>query len=82
MPHPTCEFFLFAHHKCIACVCVCSNHYYVVKFLLDEGCDVNARDLKGNTPLHVATGLGFSRLVALFLSQPNCQINPRVYNMI
>ena len=65
-----------------ACVSLYSNHYHVAKLLLDEGSDVNAKGFSGGTPLHVASALGFSRILDLFLKQPNCKINEQVRNNI
>ena len=54
----------------------------MAKLLLDEGSDVNAKGFSGGTPLHVASALGFSRILDLFLKQPNCKINEQVRNNI
>jgi ankyrin repeat protein len=51
------------------------NHYHVAKLLVDAGSDVNAKGCAGNTPVHVAAAQGFSRVLKLFLEQPNCQTN-------
>ena len=52
-----------------------SNFYHVAKLLLDKGSDVNGTDYHGLAPIHVATHLGFSRLVCLFLSHPECKVD-------
>ena len=61
------------------CVCyrntTCSNHYHIVKLLLDEGSDVNAADREGHAPIHIATVWGYYRILSLILSHPNCQID-------
>jgi ankyrin repeat protein len=56
-----------------------SNRYQVAKLLLDEGSDVNARSCTDNTPVHVATVWGHSRLLALYLSHPKCLVDPQVH---
>ena len=56
-----------------------SNHYHVAKLLLDEGSDVNARGNAGNTSMHVAAAMGFSRLLQLFLEHPKCDVNAQVH---
>ena len=60
---------------------LCSNHYQAAKVLLDAGSDVNAKGSIGITPVHVAAGLGFARVLELFLEQPNCNINAEVQCM-
>ena len=55
-----------------------SNHYHVAKLLLDAGSDVNAKGSLGRTPVHVAAALGFSRILGLFIEQPNCKIDSQV----
>ena len=54
----------------------------MAKLLLDEGSDVNARGHLGNTPLHVAAAMGFSRLLGLLLNHPKCDINAQVASHI
>ena len=51
----------------------------MAKLLLEEGSDVNARSSAQNTPVHVATVWGHSRLLALYLSHPKCLVDPQVY---
>ena len=55
-----------------------SNHYETAKLLLEKGSDVNEKILEGATPIHIAAISGYSRLLRLFLQQPNCQINATV----
>ena len=33
---------------------ICAGHFDIVKFLVEFGCDVNAQDSDGWTPLHCA----------------------------
>jgi Ankyrin repeats (3 copies) len=40
-----------------------------VKYLLDQGADLEAVDANGNTPLHLATGNGHIDIVELLLSR-------------
>ena len=51
----------------------------MAKLLLEEGSDVNARSSVQNTPVHVATAWGHSRLLALYLSHPKRLVDPQVY---
>lgn len=56
----------------------CSNHYHAAKLLLDAGSDVNAKGNIGISPVHITAALGFSRLLGLFLEQPNCKVDEQV----
>ena len=55
-----------------------SNHYHVVRILLKEGSNINERNEHGATPVHMAAVSGYSRVLGLFLQQPNCDINAQV----
>lgn len=52
------------------------GHKDVVRFLLDNDANVNARDNKGRTPLHDAASGGFLHVVELLLAN-NADINAR-----
>lgn len=45
------------------------GHMGVVRFLVDEGADVNARDADGETALYMAAGWGHEEVVAYLLSR-------------
>ena len=46
--------------------------------LLENGSSVNEKNVNGVTPVHIVTIAGYSRLLGLFLQQPNCQVNAKV----
>ena len=57
-----------------------SNHYHIVKLLLeDESSDVNGLDSDGHAPVHIAAIWGFSRVLSLILSHPDCKIDMQVW---
>jgi ankyrin repeat protein len=43
----------------------------VVQSLVDGGADIEARDCKGDTPLHIACREGFDEIVHIFLTSTN-----------
>ncbi len=51
----------------------------VMTFLLDEGCDINARDSYGNTPLMRAVNADRIPMISFLLKQPNVQIFMKNY---
>ncbi|MBQ9090628.1 MAG: ankyrin repeat domain-containing protein [Alphaproteobacteria bacterium] len=51
----------------------------VMSFLLEEGCDINARDSYGNTPLMCAVGMDRIEMISFLLKQPNIQIFMKNY---
>lgn len=51
----------------------------IMTFLLDEGCDVNARDSYGNTPLMCAVNANKTEMISYLIKQPNVQISIKNY---
>ncbi len=51
----------------------------IMTFLLEEGCDVNARDSYGNTPLMCAVASDRIEMISFLLRQPNIQIFMKNY---
>ena len=41
----------------------------IVRYLLDKGADINARNVAGETPLHYAAGWGFLDVIALLIEK-------------
>ncbi len=51
----------------------------IMEFLLEEGCDINARDSYGNTPLMCAVNADRINMISFLLKQPNIQIFMKNY---
>ncbi len=51
----------------------------IMSFLLEDGCDINARDSYGNTPLMCAVNADRIDMVAYLVKQPNIQISMKNY---
>ncbi len=51
----------------------------IMEFLLTEGCDINARDSYGNTPLMCAVNADRINMISFLLKQPNVQIFMKNY---
>ncbi len=51
----------------------------IMEFLLQEGCDINARDSYGNTPLMCAVNADRLNMISFLLKQPNVQIFMKNY---
>ncbi len=45
-----------------------NNNIEIVKLLLDNGADVNAKDVEENTPLHIASEKGYTKVVNQLLT--------------
>ena len=45
-----------------------NGHVPIAAFLLRKGCDPNAKDSSGNSPLHYAAGYGWWFMLRLLLS--------------
>ncbi|CAF3799543.1 unnamed protein product [Rotaria socialis] len=48
----------------------------LAKYLIRHGADVNAKDIRQNSPLHLATEKGNIELVLTLIKSPNVDINP------
>ena len=51
----------------------------IMTFLLEEGCDINARDSYGNTPLMCAVNADRIDMIAYLLKQTNIQVSMTNY---
>lgn len=51
----------------------------IMSFLLTEGCDINARDSYGNTPLMCAVNADRLPMISFLLKQPNVQVFMKNY---
>lgn len=49
----------------------------VVQTLIEHGADVNAKDVEGKTPVHVAIQNQHSQIISLLLCHPNIDLNIR-----
>lgn len=58
------------HHFSMSCIhsAALGGHYHVVEFILSNGCkSVNLRDEDDETPLHLASKMGFINIVNLLM---------------
>jgi ankyrin repeat protein len=57
---------------------IAAEHGYhaVVRSLLEQGNDVNIRDVDGYSPFHLAAQHGHNKLLKLLLNQKNLELNP------
>ena len=56
----------------------CRNQPEAARLLLDAGADINCKNLKGNTPLMIASALGHDSLLEMLANHPEINVQAEV----
>ena len=56
----------------------CRNQPEAARLLLDAGADINCKNLKGNTPLMIASALGHDSLLEMLANHPKINVQAEV----